>query len=277
VSAPTHDRTSTWISLLRRLTDEQPSWLVLKHPESAFTGSGDVDAAAPRASWAAIESTFCSWAIEHDLGEVISCPHAPGWLHLVALDPLGGRFYELDLNERKVLLGSTFYRAEDLLPLATTDSRGFRRVRPGAEGLIKLIHNGTRRGGRTNPEGLRVKQVLELMAEDQAGVELASALFGRAANAIMRGARACLAGRWDRPSMIAVELRFLLRAPLEPRMVLWRLVFRRRKVRCPVLRTVFLDRRQPPADPGLWIEAVRQNHRVFERVATPARHMPDGS
>lgn len=277
LNIPTQDRTTVWIPLLRRLSDEQPSWLVLKHPESAFTGSGDIDSAAPRASWAAIESTFRGWADEQKLGQVISCPHAPGWLHLVALDPLGGHFYELDVNQRKLFLGSTFYRAEDLLALATMDPRGFRRVRPGAEGLLKLIHNGTRRGGQPNPEGLRAKRARELMAADRTGMELASRLFGSAGRAILRGADACLAGRWDRAAMIAVELRFLLRAPLEPRGILWRLRFRVEKRRCVVLRTVFRNRRPPPADAGPWLAAVRRNHRVFEGATTPARGTLDGS
>ena len=277
LDVPTQDRTTIWVPLLRRLTDEWSTWLVLKHPESAFTGSGDIDSAAPPESWAAIESTFCSWAAEQGLGSVISCPHAPGWLHLVALDPLGGRFYELDVNSRKLLLGSTFYQALDLLPLAMMDARGFRRVRPGAEGLLKLIHNGTRRGGRPNPEGLRVKRVRELMAADRTGMELASRLFGSARRAIRRGADACLEGEWDRGAMIAVELRFLLRAPLEPRGVLWRLWFRVERRRCPVLRTVFRDHRQPPSDTRPWLVAVRRNHRVFEGATSPARRTLDGA
>jgi len=277
VDAHTQDRTEVWIRLLRRLTDEQPSWLVLKHPESAFTGSGDIDSAAPPTSWAAIESTFRSWADEQRLGDVISCPHAPGWLHLVALDPLGGCFYELDVNQRKLFLGSTFYRAEDLLLLAAMDPRGFRRVRPGAEGLLKLILNGTRRGGRQNPVGLRTKRARELMAADRTGMELASRLFGSARRAIRRGADACLEGEWDRGAMIAVELRFLLRAPLEPRGVLWRLWFRVERRRCPVLRTVFRDHRQPPSDTRPWLVAVRRNHRVFEGATSPARRTLDGA
>jgi len=280
LDVPTQDRTTIWVPLLRRLTDEWSTWLVLKHPESAFTGSGDIDSAAPPESWAAIESTFCSWAAEQGLGSVISCPHAPGWLHLVALDPLGGRFYELDVNSRKLLLGSTFYQALDLLPLAMMDARGFRRVRPGAEGLLKLIHNGTRRGGRPNPEGLRVKRVRELMAADRTGMELASRLFGGSGGAILRGADACLAGEWDRTAMVLVELRFLARALLEPRSILWRLRFRVVKRRCVVLQTVFRDRRQPPADVAPWLAAVRRNHRVVAAVSVPARRAledPDGS
>ena len=259
------DRTSVWLPLLECLTDTVPEWLVLKHPDSAFTGTGDVDSAAPRARWPEITGAFRRWAAEQQLGTVIVCPHAPTWLHLVALDPTGGRFYELDVNDRKLFLGSTLYRPKDLAKLTTIDPRSFRRLRPGAEGMIKLVHNGTRRGGRRNAFGLRDKGVLELLHADPAGVELAADLFGSARRAALRGARAAMEEGWDRPAMLMVELRSILRAPLEPDGIAKRGWFRIARQRCPVLHAVFVGKRFPPPDAQAWLRAVARTHDVFER------------
>jgi hypothetical protein len=43
----------------------------------------------------------------------------------VALDDSGGRFWELDANERKYFRGSLFYTAEQLLDFVTMDSVAF--------------------------------------------------------------------------------------------------------------------------------------------------------
>ena len=261
------DRSSVWLPLLKHLSDAEPNWIVLKHPDSAFTGSGDIDSVAPRDAWPRIEATFLDWARLNRLGHVIACPHAPGWLHLVALDPRGGRFYELDVNERKLLLGSTLYIAEDLLPLAVQDPRGFRRMRPGAEGLFKLIHNGTRRGGRRNAKGLREKSVRPLLEADPIGTRLAARRFGWAETAILRGCDAIMAGKWDQPAMLFTELRSLARATIEPRGIAWRLRFRIVRRTCPLLHAVFSGR-QPPADVARWLAHVRLTHDVWPPIDT---------
>ena len=70
--------------------------------------------------------------------------------------------------------GSTLFVLEQLQPLTMMDDRGFRRVRPGAEGLLKLVLNGSRWGGRPNMEGLHTKHVVELLEQDPEGSELAA-------------------------------------------------------------------------------------------------------
>jgi hypothetical protein len=259
----TEDRTAVWLPLLAALTASVPEWLVLKHPDSAFTGSGDIDTAAARDAWPAITEIFREWAAAQRLGPVVVCPHAPTWLHLVALDPHGGRFFELDVNERKLFLGSTLYRPSDLLALTTMDPRGFRRLRPGAEGLIKLVHNGMRRGGRRNADGLARKGVRSLLAADPDGVELASVVFGRAARASRIGARAVVAGKWNRPAMLAVEVRSLLRAIIEPDGLAKRVWFRFARRRCPILRQVFEGDRRPPREVDDWLREVASRHTVI--------------
>lgn len=257
-----NNRSSVWLPLLKHLSSTEPNWAVLKHPDSAFTGHGDIDSVAPRCAWRRIEAAFLDWARQNRLGHVIACPHAPGWLHLIALDPHGGHFYELDINERKLLLGSTLYIAEDLLPLSVQDPRGFRRLRPGAEGLFKLIHNGTRRGGRRNARGLRDKDVRSLLEADPLGTRLAARHFGWAETAILRGCDALMAGKWDQPAMLFTELRSLSRAATEPRGIAWRLRFRIMRRKCPLLRVVFAGR-QPPADVADWLREVRRTHDVW--------------
>ena len=142
------------------------------------------------------EHEFATWAKSNGLGPVISCPHAPFLVHLVALDQSAPAetFFELDVNRRKVFLGSTLFLPADLRPLARVNDEGFRRLRPGAEGLLKLVHNGTKRRGRQNEEGLKTKRIPELLAEDWEGVEQAALLFKSGRSAVLDSARAVVEG-----------------------------------------------------------------------------------
>jgi hypothetical protein len=258
------------LPLLRRLTEVSPSWVVWKNVDSAVTGIGDVDSAAPVADWPVLTDEFRSWAATHGLGPVIACPHAPNLLHLVALDG-PAPFFELDLVARKVFLGSTMFVPGDLLPLSEFDARGFRRTRPGAEGLIKLVNNGARRDGRPNHEGLRAKRIPELLARDPDGVrDAARALFGPARRAVLDLSDAVVAGRWDRRAMLAVQGWFLVRAVGEPASVAARLRFRSNREKCPVLVAVFSGRRVP-GDLEEWINRVAREHEVFDTTTRPTQ------
>src|SRR5205823_11021680 len=130
---------------------------------------GDVDSIGPLQDWPAIERTFRAWAAANGFGPVVACPHAPFLLHLVALAPDRPQFYELDVNRRKIFLGSTLFRPVDVEPFAVVDERGYRRLRPGAEGLLKLVQNGMHRDGSPDPEGLRAKGVEHLLRQDPQG------------------------------------------------------------------------------------------------------------
>lgn len=265
MSLPASDRSERWFPLLRRLTEVSSDWTVWKNLDSALTGSGDVDTIAPGEDWAAIQHEFHHWASAHGLGPVISCPHAPFLLHLVALDPAAPleTFYELDVNRRKVFLGSTLFRPSDLRPLANVSDQGFRRLRPGAEGLLKLVQNGTKRGGRIDPDGLRIKRIPQLLEEDWEGVEKTARLFKQAESAVLQGARAVVDGGWDRKAMMRTEAWCLVRAALEPDAVLARVRFRFNKKRCPVLRSVFESKRLVGPDTRPWLEEVAKTHEVL--------------
>jgi hypothetical protein len=259
-------RAAVWLPLLRRLSDVSVAWVAWKNVDSALDGFGDVDSAAPREEWPLLADEFSSWAFASGLGPVVLCPHAPNLLHLIALrddEP----FFELDLVGRKVFLGCTLFLPEDLRAVAEMDERGFRRVRPGAEGLIKLVGNGALRNGLPNVSGLRSKRIPELLAADPEGVRLAAPLFGPAEQSVLILAGAVVRGSWDRRAMLSLEAWFLARALKEPRSVAARLRFRRARRSCPVLRAVFSGR-AIPGDVTSWITDVQRTHAV--RHAVPA-------
>lgn len=265
MSPPALDRSERWLPLLRRLTEVSSDWTVWKNIDSAFTGGGDVDCIAPGEDWAAIQHEFHNWARAQGLGPVISCPHVPFSLTLVALDPAAPSetFYEVDAFRRSLFLASTLFRPSDLRPLASVSDQGFRRLRPGAEGLLKLVHNGTKRGGRINPDGLRIKRIPQLLEEDWEGVEKTAHLFKQAESAVLQGARAVVDGGWDRKAMMRTEAWSLARAALEPDAVLARVRYRFNKKRCPVLRTKFESKRLVGPDTRSWLEEVAKTHEVL--------------
>jgi hypothetical protein len=251
------DRGAAWIELLVELTDRRGDWLSWKGYRSALEGPGDVDSVAPAQAWPTIREVVGEWAVRHGLGPVVVCPHAPGLLHIVALPPTDDPYFELDVNRRKVFLGSTLFRPSQLEPMTVMDDLGVRRLRPGAEGVMKLVQNGMRRGARVRWDQMEKKGIVELLAADPEGVVQAASLFGRASGALVRGARSVARGHWDRAAMIAVELWCVARAAVEPDAVLWRLRFRWHRHRCPVLQSVFDGGRRVPLDTRrAWLDAV---------------------
>lgn len=255
------ERADLWLPLLRRLTELSPEWVLLKNADSALAGYGDIDSAASSSHWPILIAEFERWASVHGLGPVISCPHIPNLTHNVALagaEP----FFELDLMTRKVFLGSTLYTPADIASLAELDTRGFRRLRPGAEGLFKLVNNGSWRSGRPNEKALQSKQIPELLACDPEGVRLAASLFGPSERQIVALAEAVVAGRWNRRAMLAVEAWSVIRAVGEPQSVAARVRARVAVRKCPVLQAVFKWGRRAPTPPEAWLRHVARTHRV---------------
>jgi hypothetical protein len=170
---------------------------------------------------------------------------------------------ELDVLGRKYFRGGTLFTAEGLVPLSRNDPRGFRVLRPGAQGLILLLGNGVRWGGRPNPDGLRRRRIAELLSEDREGVDLAARRFGLPVSLVRRIAAAVSRGGWDRGSLLLLEAWALLKALGDPLTLLRRAKFRLvSKKRCPVLRAIFYDDRQLPADVEGWLANVRKSHVV---------------
>jgi hypothetical protein len=266
----TPDAPPPWLPLLRRLTDASPRWAVWKNVEFALSGIGDIDSVAPVRDWPVILTEFRRWAAEHELGPVTACYHIPIGVEIIAIPDGRTTFVELGAKARRIFRGSTLYTASDFLPLMELDSRGFRRVRPGAEGLLKLVLGGLRRDGRPNWPAIREKKVLELLREDPEGVRQAARLFGFARGAALRGSDAAARGGWDRQAMLAVQTRSLLLAPLQPTVAARRTYYQFAvKGRCPVLQVLFRSHRRIPEDREAWLHAVAKDHVVFGR--TPAQ------
>jgi thymidylate kinase len=171
-----------WLPLLRRLTERFPQWIVWKNADAGLGGHGDIDAVAPVDDWDGITEEFIRWASRQALGPALVCRHVPGSMFLVAADPRSGVLFELDVKANGTHRGKKVFGPRELLPMTRMDPRGFRRLRPGAEGMFKLALNGLRRTGAPRPERLAKERVRELLESDPDGLRQAARLF--------RGARA---------------------------------------------------------------------------------------
>jgi hypothetical protein len=255
-------RSPLWLPFLRHLTELEPRWLVWKNVESALEGTGDIDTAVPRPNWPPLVDAFHAWAAEHGVGPVIECPHAPNVMHLIALSR-DEPFLEMDLMAKKIFLGRALFDAEQLLELAEIDARGFRRVRRGAEGLMKLVYNGLRRDGTANADGLAIKRIPALLGADPEGAQRAAELlFGRAGRAGLQLADAVVAGGWDRRAALELQAWFLVGAVAQPASVLARARFHVARRRCPVLVAVTSGGRRVSGDHEEWLAHVRSDHKV---------------
>jgi len=235
-----------------------------KNADSALQGHGDFDSTAPSSLWDDITQTFSRWAADNGYGPVAACRHVPGVLFLIALDDERSTFLELDVNARKYFRGWTVFRPEDLAPLMEIDGRGFRRVRPGAEGVILLTQNGLKWGGRPDLEGLRKRRVGEILRSDPEGAHRAARLFGIAQGPLERGIGRVIEGTWDRGAMLAVEARALAGALAGPEVLLTRFQAKRIKKRCPMLTAIFSDGRRISGDPRRWLASVAEDHQVYD-------------
>jgi len=263
------DRSALWLQLLRGLTEAAPGWGVWKNVESALTGIGDLDTSAPPADWPAIETTFESWAAANDLGGVAVCRCVPRTVNLIAVPPRLPNFLQLEVKGQVTFRGSTLFDAEELVPLMRMDARGFRILRPGAQGLFKFLTNGLLRGGRPNHPAIRSKGILELLREDPEGLAEAARLVGVGRNLALAGAEAALQGRWDRSALLRLEALGAAKALTEPRTLFQRTWFRLHNKRtCPVLKVVYQENRLTPADPERWLDEVAATHPVHNRGVT---------
>ena len=181
------------------------SWSVWKNVGSALEGHGDVDSLADPSDWPEIETLWLRWVRANELHPAIVCYHVPQGPHFVVLDPASPWLIQLDVKKLATFRGCQILNADQLIGLSEIDAEGFRRVRPGVEGVIKLVMNGMTRGGGENPEGLATKRVRELLASDPSGVVEASKLFGTAQPAIVSASEAVLRGDWDTEAARRVE------------------------------------------------------------------------
>lgn len=252
-----------WLPLLQHLTVVSPRSVVWKNASSALEGRGDLDVIAPPADWDAIESEFRRWAEAAGLDPVAVCRHAPGSMFLLAADPGRPAFFELDIKARGSYRGRTVFRASDLQPLAELDSRGFRRLRPGAEGVLKLILNGTSDDGSLNPRRVQREGIVELLRQDPVGAAQATQLFGRARTQVAALLDGFLRGQWDRSRMLVFRAQLRLGMIFEPAELLRRLWTRIRPgAGCRGIKSLIKEERLVPGDPTSLQQLVRTHHTV---------------
>jgi hypothetical protein len=264
IAGPVEDRTVVWLPLLNRLSELSPSWAIRGNVEGGLAGTGDVDLVAPPEDFDAIEREFQVWARMQELGPVVSCRHVYEGLILIAVGRPGSVFYELEVRGARYFRGGRLFATDDLRGLTEMDPRGFRAVRPGAEGVLRLVLNGLGRVGRPWPRKLAAKQVPELLRADPEGARAAAhALFGPAAGAVERAARDVAADGWDRRAMLVVEGWALLKAGAAPHVLVRRTRFRMRAERCLVQRTITDEERRIPGDVGEWVARAGRDHRVY--------------
>jgi hypothetical protein len=261
VDQPTERRASLWLPLLRRLTEVVPRWVVLKSSGEGLGGVGDIDSFAPPEDWPTIEREFRAWALEQGLTFVLVCRHIWRGPHFVAIDPASPYLLVLDVKSYRTFRGSTYARVADAERFAELDMLGFRRVRPGAEGVLKLLWNGMARGGRRHDQGLRTKGVLELLRRDPSGADDAARIVGPAAPLLRRAVREAAAGRWSRPALVAVELWCLIRGLRRPDIIIRQAWFRVRLAKqCPLMSLTRRARRRLPDDRAQWLAAAAAAH-----------------
>jgi hypothetical protein len=273
-TTPNGDRAALWVPLLRRLTESSELWTVRGNVEGGLGGEGDIDLVAPKRDWGAIEDHFRRWADENGIGPVISCRHVFEGLILIAVGGSaaagaqnerapGSVFFELEVRAARYFRGGTLFEASDLAPYSVVNAHGFREVRPGAEGLLRLVLNGLGRAGRPWPRKLEAKQVPDLLAADPDGVRAAGRLFGPARSAVVRAAESVAAGGWDRRSMIVVEAWALVRALSSPRLLVARTRWRATGRPCVVQDAITNHGRHIPGDPEAWLAVAAHDHPVY--------------
>ena len=252
-----------WLPLLRRLTERFPDWGLWKNGDDALRGHGDFDSTAPPGDWDEITREFSRWAVSNKLGPVAVCRHVRGALFLAALDKNGSKLLELDVIARKYFRGWTVFQSQQLRPVMEMDENGYRRVRPGAEGVILLTQNGLKWGGRPDRDELERKRVVDFLQSDPEGVRATSKLFRPADKALIRAADSATRGEWSRASVMLVEARALLGAVGEPSIVLSRIQAKRVKKKCPLLVTIFSDGRHVRGAPDEWIKRVSEQGEIY--------------
>jgi hypothetical protein len=266
------DDVPQWLALARGLSEVAPSWVACKSVGGAPTEWGDLPSTAPVEEWDALTQEFRRWAAATRLGPVVVCPHEPHVLHLIALDgPL--RFFVLSLWARRVVRGATLFVPETLRPVAELDAWGFRRTRPGAEGVILLLDAVAHDGVEPDWPTLRARDVAALVARDRTGVrETARLLLGPVDRAMVQLADAVEGGRWDRRALTSLQRWCVARSLVEPAvMATW---MRHRFTRpCAVVDAMAAGRRVP-GDRRDWLDDVAADHSIDAPTAVRQQFIP---
>jgi hypothetical protein len=226
-------------ALARALSLASPTFVVWKGAHAIRAG-GDLDGALPRSEGDAAERAFVAWTRDEGLAASVACAHAVGMTILVGCGGAAGeRLVQLDLVDRKLVHGAPVWTAAELGQVAV-ELDGVRRLRPGAEGLARVL------ASRRDDEAVAL-----VRADHDGARELGRrlGLRGRLATRTHRGARPALAG------VLAV------RAAASPRS-LWHAARTDRARRaCPVIAALQGGRRLP-ITLDAWLETVASEHEV---------------
>ena len=256
-------RLRPWLLLARRLTSSAPTWGVWKRPNSALEGEGDIDAVASEEDWGTVVDEYRSWASEQAFDPVLVCRHVPGLLILVACeDEQPGGLVQMDVYSDLVFRGARLLRASDLQALMRVDPRGFRRLRPGAEGVLLLLAEAVRRGSKP-PDPATVNEIAALLREDPEGAEETAGAIGPRGRHLLAGAQALAGGGWDRRELALFELKSAARLLGHPVELATCVVRDVRGLRPCAVVTALEAERGIPGDRDQWLEQVRRSHAVY--------------
>ena len=242
-----------WLPLIQTLSKMFSGFSIFKNSDSALLGKGDIDAVAPVENWNAIAVEFRRWACSQGLESVVECRHFHNVLFLVALDRKNQTFWELDLLSNSHFRGSVLFHAEDLVAHSVMDPRGYRRIRPGAEGLLLLLHNGMRWGGSKQEDWMNKGTIQYLLSQDPDGVELLARQLQLPSQPTQDAVLAVVQGSWNRKALVAIEWWAIKRAIQAPRTFLKRPIHRMRKKNCPLLNQIFHLNRRINQSPDEWL------------------------
>jgi len=245
----------SWLPLLERLTSELRTWGVWKGRPETRGISGDVDSVCAADEWPAALDVFYEWASQNACEPVVACDHFPGLRILAACS--GSRpasLLQLDLYAQHVFRGATLVDARRLRPLMIDGP--YRRLRPGAEGLLQLILR-TRGGGR-HPHNVPASPALGLVSDDVEGAKQLASLVGLRPDVV----DAVSTGGWSQRAFVSLELRSLraLASPSELR----RCVVRDYRRARPCALVAALERgRVVSGDKARWLQEVGLSHVVY--------------
>jgi thymidylate kinase len=276
-SADERDSATLLLPLLQELSALSPDSAVWKNVDSGLSGSGDVDFVAPKRSWPAAETLFRSWARGCELGPVIVCRHMPDTMFLIAVDRARNDFIQLDVRSRMTFRGSTVFVPSDLGSCFELDERGFRRLRPGAEGLLKLVISGIAPGGRPRERAIVKEDVVQLLSGDSQGLIAGAALCAPVGKAVRSGAQALVEGGWNRRAMATVEAWFVVKGVTEPRTAWRRVRAKQAKERCELIQTSIKSSRRIPGNVNDWVTRVGQDHTTFAATSVLGKRHPNKS
>jgi hypothetical protein len=190
----------------------------------------------------------------------LECRHVPGLLLLVAVSPdVSGSLLQLDVSTHIFTGGAPMVPAMRLESLLAMDARGFRALRPAAEGLFKLLQSATSSCRGRTTKGID-PALAELLESDPVGAQDAATLLGRAGPAARRAARAAAEGCWDRRAAAELSGWCALAAVRHPVLPATRIASGLGPARsCPLIAALQGGRRVP-RDLDAWIAQVATTH-----------------